>query len=146
MAAEIDVDRETKRAIGEDPESFEYEETKVLIHCAQAHVEFDRRVIHRYGLTDPFLARMTVDERRGDRPAHSLALIERAPEVAHIHQRGEVGRGMMRAAVDADDAAAWVENNLEAIETIERKAFNDHDLAENLALAFGSQERIQVAN
>jgi hypothetical protein len=147
MAAEIDPHRAAKLAVGEDPESFAYKETVVLSHCAQAYVEFDHRVIHRFGLTDPFLARMTVAVQVGDRPAHSLGVTDHAADVAHIYMRAKSpGPGMMRAAVEKKVAAAWIEDNLAAIETIERKAFNRHELGENLSLAFSGRDRITVAD
>jgi hypothetical protein len=152
LATQIDPHRAAKLAAGEDPESFEYQDTAVLSWCAKAYVEFDRRVINGYGLTDPFLARMTVAELPGDRPGHMRGVTHRAEDLARIYKRadqlGSPGPGMMRAAVENnyDGGGDWVENNLAVIETIERKAFNLHDWSENLALAFGSQERIQVAH
>lgn len=149
IAAQDDPHREAKLAVGEQPESFEYRDTVVLSWCAKAYVEYDHRVVHRYGLTDPFLARMTVDELPGDRPGHSLGVTHHADDVARIVDRaddlGSPGPGMMRAAASGDYGGVWVEENLETLETIERKTFNDHELAENLALAFDSAERIEVA-
>lgn len=148
VAAQIDPDLETKLAVGDDPESFQYQKTTVLSECVVAYAEFDQRVIQQYGLTDPYLARMTVTERAGDRPAHALGLIHRAADVALINARadelGNPGPGMMRAAIEGGYAADWVEQNLTTIETIERQAFNRHDLAENLALAFGPHDRIDM--
>ncbi|PRP91170.1 hypothetical protein ENSA5_57870 [Enhygromyxa salina] len=54
------------------------------------------------------------------------------------------GRGMMRQSIAGRHGARWVEANLEAIELIERKAYNRGDLGENLALAFGFPARIAV--
>ena len=42
---------------------------------------------------------------------------------------------MYRAAVEEGRAPEWIANNLEAIELIERKVYNRHDLFENLQLA-----------
>ena len=38
----------------------------------------------------------------------------------------------------------WIEKNLESIEIIERKMFNQHDFIENLRLAFTFPEKIRV--
>jgi hypothetical protein len=149
VAAQHDPHREAKRSAGEQPEAFEYRDTTVLSWCAKAYVEYDRRVIHRYGLTDPFLARMSVAELPGDRPGHSLGVTHRADDVARIYTRadaiGQPGEGMMRDAVEGNYGGPWVEDNLVVLETIERKAFNEHDLSENLALAFAGHERVEVA-
>jgi hypothetical protein len=148
VVAQIDPFRAAKLAAGEDPESFEYRTTVVLSDCSQAYANFDHRVIHQYGLTDPYLARMIVAEQADDRPAHRLGLVHPAANVALINARadalGSPGRGMMRAAIEGKYAAAWVAANLATIETIERQAFNRHDLAENLALAFGPHDRIDL--
>jgi hypothetical protein len=49
---------------------------------------------------------------------------------------------MYRAEVEAGLAPAWIERNLESIETIERKIYNRHDFLENLKLAFTRVPRI----
>ena len=53
-----------------------------------------------------------------------------------VHNVSEyVGRGMYRRAVEAGSAPAWVGENLETIEVIERKIYNNHNFGENLVLA-----------
>jgi hypothetical protein len=40
----------------------------------------------------------------------------------------------VRAWVEAGDAPEWMARNVETLDAIEAKAFNQHDLLENLAL------------
>jgi hypothetical protein len=49
---------------------------------------------------------------------------------------------MYRSAVATRRVPAWVANNLETIELIERKVYNRHDLLENLGLAFQFPDKI----
>ena len=49
---------------------------------------------------------------------------------------------MFQEAVDADEAPAWIADNLSTIKTVERKMLNTHDFLENLSLAFTFCEKI----
>jgi hypothetical protein len=136
-AATVDPHREAKLAVGRDPGSFEYVDFEISGLCAQAYVKWDHRVTHTYGLTDPFLARLEAPAMPGDRPGHKLGVTMRAVDVMRITKLGEgPRRGMMRDAIEGGYGADWVRDNIEIIEVIERKAFNEHELGENLRLAF----------
>ncbi len=111
--------------------------------CWDLYAHFDRRAIHNMGLTEPILART---EMPSDRPAHKLGLMPLADDLAAIHRwwPGPPAPGMHRAAVEAGVAPAWIAANLDAIERIERRIYNDHDPIANLALALSRPERIRI--
>lgn len=145
QVARFDPTREAQLAAGRSPDTFEYVETELLRRCAKAYVDFDHRVTHGYGLTDPFLGRMAVPAMPGDRPGHRLGLEDPAIVVKRVNAWAKAqGRGMFRQAIDGNYAAPWVVENLEVIEVIERKAYNRHELRENLGLAFTFPGRIVV--
>jgi hypothetical protein len=146
MAAQIDPYREAKLAAGRNPEGFEYASIEVEGVCARAYVAWDRRIIHSFGLTDPFLARMNVPAYARDRPGHKSALSSMAYEIRRIYILGDgPGIGMTGRAAERDYFGRWVSAELDTIEIIERKAFNDHDLRENFGLAFRFPQRLELA-
>jgi hypothetical protein len=135
--ARVDPTREAQLAAGRSPETFEYAGTKTVNRDARAYVDFDQRVIHGFGLTDPFLARMVVPAQVGDRPGHRLGLGGPANRVKRINAWAEPhGVGMFQQSIDGNYGAAWVVENIDVIQIIERKAYNRHELRENLGLAF----------
>ena len=98
----------------------------------QDNWEFFRlRVVHSFGLTEAVLARIDALEYRG---GHKQ-LEQLAHEIAALQEGGARGPGMYRAALEAGRAPSWVRPNLDALEVIERKVYNRHAFAENLALA-----------
>lgn len=102
--------------------------------CVDAYRKYDQRVIHMFGLTDPILARV---DTPSERPGHKNALFDLAVDLILIQQDAEsIAPGYLRAAVDAGDAPTWIANNIEALELIEKKAFNKHCLLENFRLAW----------
>jgi hypothetical protein len=108
--------------------------------CRRAFFEFARVVVHSYGLTDPVLSRIDVPlKRAGHRqldhfPADVLNV------VAHANPRDA---GMFRRAVMRGEAAPWIADNLDTVELIASKAYNHHELATNLRLAFTRVPRIR---
>jgi hypothetical protein len=131
-----------RRYRAEHPD-FVYRETVSKAWCADAYRLYDRRVVHAFGLTDPFLARMDVARLPEDRPAHKHGLIEPAGELATLLRGARTPEaGLFRRAAEAGRAPPWVAANLATIETIARKAYNRHALLENLRLAFTFPARI----
>ncbi len=110
--------------------------------CWAHYAQPGRRALHRLGLTDPFLARVTLP---ADRPGHKWGLIGLARDMERIERWW--GRppapGMYRAAVEAGRAPAWVAENLAVIERIERRVYNDGRWLENLRLALEPAGRIR---
>jgi hypothetical protein len=125
-----------------EPE-FRYRGTVAKLWCAEAYRLFDRRIVQSFGLTDPFLARTAIAALPADRPAHKHALLPLAEDLVELlRARADLGPGMFREAVENGTAPGWVARNLEALETIARKAYNRHALGENLRLAFTFPPRI----
>ena len=132
--AVTDLQIAEKAAIGRDPGRFVYIRTVAHDWCASNYQLFDHRIVHSLGLTDPILARARVPSGR---PGHKYALRPLAQGLARLHRSaGKPGPGMARRMVEAGDAPLWLAHNLDAIELIERKTYNTHDLGENLRLAF----------
>jgi hypothetical protein len=100
--------------------------------CQTAYFMSNRSVIHGAGLTEPFLARVNVES---DRPAHKLGLKPLGEQLASIRNRFGFGRGVFARAVAAGAADAWIADQLDKFERIEAKAYNEHDLFGNIALA-----------
>jgi hypothetical protein len=102
------------------------------------------RALHSLGLTEPFLAHVDPAPTAGDRPAHRWGLIGHGRDLARLRRRWgrEPERGMLRADVASGEAPAWIVEQLESLEVIERRAYNQHDFAENLRLALMRPPRI----
>lgn len=133
LAAAIDLHAAAKRAIGQNPAAFVYTDTHPHDWCANNYVWYGRRIVHKFGLTDPILARMPV---HGRRPGHKYGLFPYAEDLARLHDAVPPGPGMFRTAVERGIAPRWIVHNLESLERIARKTYNNHDFAENLRLAF----------
>ena len=110
--------------------------------CAVHYADFETRALHRLGLTDPILAHT---EMRPRRPGHKFGLAPLAETLgAIVLSHGNAPyRGMYREAAASGEAPAWIEENLESIEILERKMLNRHDWLENLRLAFTFPEKIK---
>jgi hypothetical protein len=119
-----------------------YRDAVASYWCADHYRDYDVRVVHSYGLTDAILARVDVPS---DRPAHKRALLPLAEDLLALQQAaGGARRGVYREAANAGRAPAWIVQNLEAIETIEAKIHNEHDLLANLRLALAPPVRIDA--
>jgi hypothetical protein len=117
--------------------TFAYRDVSAHGWCKTAYVAFDERIVHSWGLTDAFLARVDAPIERS---AHRPALGPMADDLVALirAEGGTPGPGMFRRALAAGRAPGWVADNLAAIELIERKVYNRHDLLENLGLALRS--------
>ena len=115
-----------------------YDSVTDIAWCNAVYAHYDVRSVHAFGLTDAILARVDTPEiKRGHKPAlealaHDLIAIQLAAGDAGL----AVGPGTYTQAIEAGTAPGWMVANAEAIAVIERKIFNDHDLVENLRLAF----------
>ena len=122
-----------------------YRGTVTVLGCGYHYWHIDLRVVHGAGLTDAVLARMDVPRPLSSLTAHNRNLKALAEDISQIYG-GKPGRiGMYRAAVERGDAPAWVAPNLESLERIERKIYNEHDFLENLGLALVPVPRLQIA-
>ncbi len=107
--------------------------------CEWAYRLPHMRVIQNLGLTDAILARV---DMQPDRPAHKSGLQPMARDLEAVHRLYTAAPGMIRMALDQGHGARWMRENLEQIETIERKIYNRHALFENIGLAFSFPGRI----
>lgn len=111
---------------------FHYSDMLVSWDNNDNYTHMDRRIIHSLGLTEPILART---EMPSAVPAFKTGLIPMAEDIASVYRMSDkIGRGMFRESVKQHRAARWIEANLDAIEIIEMKMFNRHDLLENFRL------------
>ena len=100
--------------------------------CRWIWAHYRTRVVHGFGLTDAVLARMTLPEGR---PGHKLDSGRFARQLVELQREFGPGPGLFARALAAGRAPPWVARNREALEIVERKIYNDHDFAGNLALA-----------
>lgn len=110
-----------------------YRGAVVQTWCFGLWQRFDLRAINSAGLTDAILART---EMKPNRPAHKFGLRRRANDLVQVYRQYPPGRGTLRRAVDAGVAPDWIAENLDTLEVLERKIYNEHDFLENLGLAF----------
>ena len=119
---------------------FRYREVFADYRCVRGYTRMGDRMIHSLGLTDAILARTNMPAQR---PAHKWGLVRLAKDMLPIVRAATVpGPGMYRRAVEAGQASPWIGANLEAIEVIERKIYNQHNFWENLRL-LRQQPRIE---
>jgi hypothetical protein len=103
--------------------------------CREAYENFGSRVIHNYGLTDPFLARIP---GKFGRPGHKLVqgqandLVSLEEQSVRAHHRPVDVRYWLKQG----PLPKWIARNAEGLLLIERKMLNQHDFAQNLELAF----------
>ena len=103
--------------------------------CYDAFYAFDTQIVHRWGLTDPILARLALPWAR---PGHREGLQTYAVQLMYHRQfalSGERELQFRAAQAKRQRIPEWIARNLETIELIERKMYNQHRLRENLALA-----------
>ncbi len=101
-------------------------------NCKVSYTKFRADyVIHKAGLTDPFISRMALEFRR---PGHPIGHTRIAEQLAQIRRR--FGKsGAFGKALRANAAPSWLVRNQHELRLVERKAYNEHDFGENLALA-----------
>ncbi len=109
--------------------------------CKAAYLQPSIPVIHSLGLTEPFLARTKM---RSDRPAHKYGLQKLAVDILKVRTTyGFMPDALSQAFRDSPAATpSWICNNMASIRMIERKAYNSHDLSENIGLAITPVRRI----
>ncbi len=101
--------------------------------CALMFERIDYRWVHGFGLTDPILARVDVEEHRA---GHKRRLFLLANDLRELRESPEYRRiGGLGQAVEDGVAPPWVEHEIEKISVIERKLYNRHRPWENLKLA-----------
>jgi len=134
----IDMMQEYKK----NHKEFKYEDTIEASGCKLSYVRFNKRIIHKLGLTEPILARTEMEADLA--VAHKLGLRPLGDDLINLYRSADnIGRGMYRKAVEKGIAPEWIKKNLETIEIIERKAYNKHDFWENLKLAFTFPKKIK---
>lgn len=120
---------------------FKYEDTIEAFGCKFAYIAFNKKIIHRLGLTDAILAHT---DMKSDLPAHKFGLRPLGDDLIAISKSSQyIGKGMYRKAVEDGRAPEWIKKNLASIEIIERKIYNNHDFGENLKLAFTFPPKIK---
>ncbi|MBI4707215.1 MAG: hypothetical protein HY761_04755 [Candidatus Omnitrophica bacterium] len=120
---------------------FKYDDIEIGIWCETDYEHFSKRIIHGWGLTDAVLARLLINSETmsGHNPVYPYA-----KDILNLYKSSDlIGRGMYRKAVDDGRASEWIVRNINTIEILERKIFNNHDLSENLKLAFTFPPRIK---
>lgn len=129
-ASYLSWDEAKQRYLQEEDSSVIYERG----WCLLGYLHPSTPVIQIFGLTDPFLSRLEVDAVR---PGHKPELIAAASDIASIRAEYGFSRGAIPAAVrDGYTDAQWITANLQDVYMIEKKAYNDHNLLENLRLSF----------
>jgi hypothetical protein len=117
-----------------------YDSVRADGFCSIIYNQFRFRSIHRYGLTDAFLARTIAAERR---KGHKPTLRPLARDLQRLAiSAPSIDAAMFRDAVAEGRAPAWIEQNLDSIDLIARKVYNHHRFFENLALALTHVEPI----
>ncbi|MFH1722258.1 MAG: hypothetical protein ABH950_06620 [Candidatus Altiarchaeota archaeon] len=110
-----------------------YRDVKPYYHGRDPYREYNVEAINSFGLTDPILARLDIETKE---PAHKWELVEYAEEIVEMRKLTPFrGKGLYRWNVDEGFAPKWVDKNLEKIEVIEKKTYNEHNFLENLNLA-----------
>ena len=107
--------------------------------CQRAYLQLVP-CIQRFGLTDPFLARTKCPF---DKPSHKFGLAPLADDIVNIREKYGFNRGAFEIAIMEDDSIPlWITNNIDAIKTIEARAYNTHHLFRNLMLAIRRSPQI----
>ena len=100
--------------------------------CRRAFFEFDKYIVHTYGLTDPVLARVRAPVRR---PGHRK-LGGYADQVLRVvRDTDERGPSMFRHATERGRTPRWMAENIDTIDAIAQKAYNRHVFSTNAMLA-----------
>jgi hypothetical protein len=121
-----------------------YPGTNTVLGCSYHYWHIHERAIHGAGLTDAVLARMEMPRRTIRMTAHNPDLKPLAKDISRIHQHEPGYVGMYRHAVEGGSAPDWVAPNLESLELIERKIYNEHRFFENLRLALTPVPALQM--
>jgi hypothetical protein len=110
--------------------------------CVENYLDFDKRIVHTYGLTDAILARADVPAWR---PGHKDDLIWMGNWIAELKRSGKShGPHPLTKAAESAQAPQWVRDNVRAIKLVENKIYNRHDFRENLRLALRLPIRLAI--
>lgn len=112
-----------------------YAKARVHGYCFAAYYCPDMRIVHAFGLTDPFLSRTDIPI---DRPAHRNGLKRLAEDLRDLlltHQF-QYHPGLLREICLQNQAPVWIQENLDEMEIVEKKMLNTHRFWENARLAF----------
>jgi hypothetical protein len=112
-----------------------HERVEVRGWCYDAYREFDTQVVHRWGLTDPMLARLRLPWLR---PGHRRGLVVYAERLLVLRREVRAGKrpaGMRNMLRAGHRIPTWARENLERMDILEARMANRHRLGENLALA-----------
>jgi hypothetical protein len=108
--------------------------------CQNGFLHAALPVIHNLGLSEPFLARTRM---ASDRPAHKYGLRPLSLDMLRIRSEyGFVPGAFDRAITEDTNTASWIRENIVSIRKIERKAYNNHNLLDNIGLALTPVETI----
>lgn len=121
-----------------------YPGTNTVLGCSYHYWHIHERAIHGAGLTDAVLARMEMPRHTIRMTAHNPDLKPLARDISRIHHHEPGYVGMYRQAVEGGSAPDWVAPNLESLELIERKIYNEHRFFENLRLALTPVPALQM--
>ncbi len=108
--------------------------------CRSAYLHPRSLVIHRLGLTDPFLARTVM---KSDRPAHKFGLIPLTNDIVALRKKYGFRRNAFSDVIAEEAAPKWVLHNIASLTLIEAKAYNEHSFLENMKIAFKRVQSIR---
>jgi hypothetical protein len=113
--------------------------------CVDNFKEFETHISHRWGLTDPILARLDLPQGKA---GHALGMYLYATHLASIRRflNADASVGMLgRAEANGRTLPDWVLNNQDTLAQIERRMYNRHRPLENLRAALTPIPRIDVS-
>jgi len=114
----------------------EHSRLEVQGWCFQSYREFDVEVVQRWGLTDPFLARV---ELPWQRPGHRFALVSFAERLVTIREEARAGKrpeDWREMFVAGHVIPTWARRHLDEMAILEAKRTNRQNFFENLQLSF----------
>ncbi len=110
--------------------------------CANMFQKPPMRFVHAYGLTEPILARVNIQE---ERPGHKMGLFGLANDLATLRTRAiSECRENTVSVINKQYMPQWIVNNVATIQHIERRMYNHHDFLANLRLALTNPGRIRI--
>lgn len=124
---------ENLMALREERPDWYYDKVHEEGWCVEAYVKNTHRIIHLLGLTDPYLARVPMFT---DRPGHKYGLMPLALDLVRLQYHAAiVGPGFFERVANTPGCPKWVLDNLDTLNIIEARTYNEHNLFDNLHLA-----------
>lgn len=133
---------EKVRDVLRDISSSDYHQNLVTYGCRMAYQQIDFKVLHSFGLTDVYLARIKTDFNR---PGHPK-LVSTAAELANVYDRlGVFGsqEGVFLKSVNEKVAPLWVQHNVDYLSLLEQKVHNKHKFVQNFFLALKTARKFE---